>query len=1267
MSRLFTSAVTRRSDQHSNLHIAAEEFDELEDAEEEEFDEEQGHDEHEVAAEDAEEGPTTEEVVLEGPRALEKLLNSDHAGAYDQIFQVWTALEPSLKDKYMTDVMLAISASTRPIEAWRVIDLFVHPVDQWTEDIARAAVKAHLTLHNVSEAMSIFKTALEQRGFGRALDHIVAYGFELASWDLVLQAWELYYNIKGEEEPAFESPALTTAEPVAGPYEVQGKEEGAELTQHQDGSRDLELTPIQEMETVSEPDAETEQRQDVGSGTETLASQETAPAISEVNAGTEQPEDVELAIEPSTSQMTERNTTEKNAEAQQLQSFEPGTESPSSHEAESVSGAAAMQEAEAVVDSTPVRDVDVVGGPAIEQTPELMTDSLAAQRAHPSAEPAADSLPEQSEQPLLNSTHGYSTLAATANFEAKVNELYQFLESDPETLQQRTALVDSFLRHIVRSSMHLFQPSDVVFMLHRAPDPRSYERYIIFNVEQGHKKLASDLFRKYRALPGVRMAVSVLRVMIDIFFPHNVVGMETLLEDWYRYHGRLDERAYRKFMAFYGGRGDVKSIMQLAREYAKCYNRKVEGDPKFITTLMQAHAVRGDPDAAHQVMVEAAERTGEPPDIKRWNILMNAHAKAGDYEGAIDLFSYICDALEPDDYTFGTMMGMAGFRGDLQFTLELYQLSIDRGVKPSLTMVRALVEAYCQNDQFKEAERLCIRLTKRRDLSGDYTLLWNALLHHNAKRRDLATVNRLLEFMTSQGVAYNQDTYSHLLLALLYARQSHHAMHLLRVAHHEGVFEPTADHFILLMAAFINTGEPHMVLKTNQLMSKLNLPQSAMRMTKVIDALGRWQQLPYSKRRGAKAEDYMRKILSEFHKSLEREDQGSPDDVRSIIGLYSKVLFILTQMREYVTVQQLIRLHNSRYPNRAGPDTVPLRLLHQMMLADFHEKKFDRVKETWRLVLYRATKRYQPASAILGSDQGRNPDQKRAPDQEQTSDREQDPEEQTPLQPVLYAQRFRLCDPLKTMQRLYLEEQNADALLKLIATVRERGFDLDSKNWNYHVQALARLKRWREAFTVCEKVLMPQWTGWYSERAQGQVKNQIPLELRRVGLNPARPRPISHTLLVLAKEYMDLEQMSLWSREASREFKFITEECPKTIRAVTTMHEVGSRLERQVVGEDSEWGWRPSEDEIGEAEEEGEREKDKDEVMTWRGGRLVRPNEKRRFKRPARYRDVWTDGGFLNARESSPEENGGMSEEDIVNALKAGPEEEEAGRSQPTF
>ncbi|GAB1319011.1 CoxI translation protein CYA5 [Madurella fahalii] len=1062
------------------------------------------------------------------PDALRRLLHSDSSISYDQIFQLYTHLKPTHKTEFRTDVVLALSSSTRSVEALRINDLFaLYQTNEWTEQVVCAAIKAQLTLHNAPAAMSVFRAAVQQRGFGRGLDYLAAYGLEHSTWSIVLEAWELFSTIKQDDGLGVDLPAVQESRaPVESATAQDTETVGPRVARDSQPTVDLNeaenAEPAVELTAAADLMAEPTKTQPEG----TVAGGSTARS---------------LAIQAAATVSSSPQDTNPAVESIQERSIVPTAESAASRNAEPSVKPVTARFAESVTESEAAQDA------------RLTTDLRSKQSSGSEPESADGQATEQC-------TRGYPTLAKVGNFTAKVKQLYEALERDPESMAHRTGQVDAFLSHLARHSLDLFRPSDAVFILDRAKDPHSYERYITLTVEGGRKRLAGELYWKYRALPGVRVADFILRAMIEVFHPHNVRGMEQVLGDWYRSYNCLDERAYRKFMTFYSGRGDVKSILRLAEEYAKHHNSRVGEEPKFIVTLMNAHAVKGDSEGARQVMEEAVEKTGVPPDSVMWNVLLNAYTKAGDYEGAVKLFLRICQEHEPDTTTFGTIMGMAAWRGDLQYTLELFQLAKDRNVQPSVNMIRALVLAYCQNDRYAEAEKLCLNVTEERKISGDYTLLWNTLLSHNAKRRDLTTVNRLLEFMSAQGITYNQDTYSHLLLALLYCRQSHHAMHLLRVAHRERVFDPTPDHFILLMATFIKSGEPHMALRTNKLMAKLNFPESARRMTKVIDALGRWQELPSSKRQGRDGQHFLQRILKEFYKAMERVDSGSTDSVHSVVNLYSKMLFILTQMREHATVHQLIQLHNSRYPARSSPQDIPIKLLHNIMLADFFEKKYDRVKETWRVVVQRTARRAGTAAALLNK------------------------ELEAASKPVAYGMRFRLSDPLKTMQRLHLEEGDAAGLMATVDEVRSLGFELDSKNWNYYVQALARLKEWREAFTTCESVLMPQWAGWYRVRVKMEKsKNRLPLELRRLGSSPDRPRPIAHTLIILAKEYMDLDQMRLWSHEAAREFDFITSRCPKTVRAVTTMVRSGSKFEARVFGEEEKAGAKPEPEDDNEA------------------------------------------------------------------------------------
>lgn len=976
------------------------------------------------------EGAPKPEVFSTPEATLKALLASSHTLSHDKIWFEYNKLEPELMHTYRTDVMIVLGISNRPIEAWRVNELFLqYEIHEWTEEVVYAAVKAELTLQNVSSALAIFETGLRRRGFSNALDLLAAYGFTNSAWDVVIEAWTRYERIL---KPSLSEATWITLKDdpeFSTDHDVPQTEEGQ----------------IKEEEEVVEP--------------EELTAPLEAPGPPPDNG----------------SVLTFAKLSEVPNFASQMQAF------------------------------------------------------------------------------LSSKSSNISTLSAKA-------------EDGQRRVEART-----FLTFVAKNSLHLFQANDAVHILEVLKDMGMYEFYIALCAQEGRKRMAANLYQSYRKLAAEDreraqsskkkkkrlMRDSVLRLMMDVLYPKSARALEQLQQDWYLYYNRLDRRAYLKFMNFYASRGDVGSIMRLVKEFEKHCDPNVQQDTKFVVTLMNAHAVRGDADSAQQVMEDWVEKVGKEPELLKMNILLNAYTREGIYDAAIDLFSKIYETQQADEYTYTTMMKMAAWRGDLQFNLELFEMAKSSGIEPKTNMMMTILEAYCQNDRYAEAERLCVQLTKDKQIAGDYVYLWNVLLRYSAKQRDLTTVNRLLETMTTLKITYNQDTYGHLLLALLYTRQSHHALHLLRLAQKEGGFEPTAGHYALLMSVFIHTGESHVVRNILKLMDSLQYKRSALCMTKAIDALGRWRELPEQRRNGRDGQSYLKEALRQFYAVLDQEKRGSPDDRLAMTNLYSKILFVLTQMRKFTTINEIIELHNTRYPHRSTPETVPLKLLHNIMLADFYEKKYNQVKSTWRLVLERTERRAQPVLHPINDDG-------------------------TPVtQPkVMYSQRFRLCDPLKTMQRLYLELDDADGLIELIATVKQKGFDLDSKNWNYHIQALARLKRWRHAFLLCEEKLMPQWLGWYWYRYKNTPEEyRLPLEVRRLGSHPHHPRPISHTLLILAKEYMELEQMALWSREAAREFEFIKAKCPMVTRAVTTMERTGSQLEYDILGGE-ELGEHPIMDDV---------------------------------------------------------------------------------------
>lgn len=743
---------------------------------------------------------------------------------------------------------------------------------------------------------------------------------------------------------------------------------------------------------------------------------------------------------------------------------------------------------------------------------------------------------------------------ALPGISGKISTLYDLTSKDGEHPESQTlyeAFRKSFLNPLLRGLLSEFPPDQAMALLKNINDPLLFEDFILLCISRSEPEVAAEAYTAYRILPNVRIRVPIMRAMVkDVYYPKNSTGMEMVLEDWYKRYDRLDVFGYQRFLAFYASRGDVQSVHRMWKEYVQNFPHVIREYSDTFTYLLHVHAVRGDLRQVRKAFGEIKELYGTKPPVECWNILLNASAKTQDYDGALKLFDDLCKSTEPDHYSFGTIMGMSGSRGDLDTTLDLYRMSKERGIKPTVATVDCVIEAYCQNDAFSMAENICVMTTTKKRVQGNYTALWNTLLNHHAARHDLTTVNRLLNEMTELEVPFDDKTFDSLLKALVFCRQAHHALHLLQVAAKEHAFQPTYNHYLLLMSAFIRTGEPFRAIHTHNLMTKWGFPESSDRLLRVIEALGQYRHLP-SNQSEEKAKARLNLALQTFRLSLEEEKQRTGlvvDDVTPVTSTphrqfvsnssrtdqASLLIFLFSQMKDFATVQEIIELYRSSSPQLDDSADMPLELLTAILYSDFCENKFDKVRETWTAIWDGACKIAAPPGGKPG---------------------------------VLPRFQYVLVDPIKTMQRMFEAENDPDAIIELVNTVTAAGFKLDNKNWNFYVQALARLKRWTEAFDLCEEVLMPRWTGWFLTRRKQRVKNRLPLDLRRIGSSREYLRPIAHTMFELARAFAQVEQLAPWSSEGGRVLAGIEDRCPRTVGAVRSMRRTGSAAEEAIFSE----------------------------------------------------------------------------------------------------
>ncbi|KAI5865082.1 hypothetical protein GGS23DRAFT_407880 [Durotheca rogersii] len=749
----------------------------------------------------------------------------------------------------------------------------------------------------------------------------------------------------------------------------------------------------------------------------------------------------------------------------------------------------------------------------------------------------------------------------------------QELQGPGDSLLSEEAL-DMLKKILVRRALVSCTDAQVIPLLNTTNDPLAYEDFLRTVCSRGKYKFGIEIYQTYRNLPGSVPSHAVLHEMFKAYNSRGTpmyiryAGVEFLWGDWQKFHIIPSLRAYQRYMTFYASRGDIEQVHKLWVEFIEAYKDDPEhpvlGCDDVFSHLLQAHAVRGDCEETQRIFDDITDKFQVTPNTVCWNILLNAYAKAGDYDGAISIFEKFATVGQPDQYTYGTMMQMAGGRGDLGFTIDLYRRGNKAGVGADEAILSSLVDAYCLNDHLQEAQDVCVRASAKGIVA---TRMWNKLIYYHALRRDLASMNAVLNLMVEKEIPYNEYTYQQLLLGLSLCRQSQHALHLLAVALKDTIFEVTPEHFNIVMGGLLRTGEPGPVFRLHKLMQDYGYPSSSTTLFRLTQALGQWKNLTQIQRSRHTATEWLGEALRSFYRIYgikERRDitrlpSRTPrhDLLGELLGLstekfqFSAMVHMFTQLKDFVRARDFVDLYRYVFQGRSDLEGVlPVGMLNSVMLADFQEGHYDQVKSTWNSLFESAKIEARSADYI----------------------------EELPHTPKISAKyRYVLSNGLEVMQKLLFLEGNATGIMSLVKEVRDEGFEINSRNWNYYVQALVQLKQYKEAFVTCEKILMPNWTGWFVVRTKENVRNNISLDLRRKGASPRYLRPVATTLYHLARGYMELDQLAPWTGEAAKTAREVENECPQTVRAIKSMIRVHSKLEYEIFGREESFNYIDSE------------------------------------------------------------------------------------------
>ena len=658
------------------------------------------------------------------------------------------------------------------------------------------------------------------------------------------------------------------------------------------------------------------------------------------------------------------------------------------------------------------------------------------------------------------------------------------------------------------------------------------------------------LYRRARRVMGVELNRWILHRMLKIFCEqHSVLGMQQILDDFFRWHGRPSRMTYQLCMKEFASQGDADTVHALFDQYVKRFRAegRLELSADEFTPLLQVHAKRGELAAVLQIFADIRSHYNLKPTILCWNIVLNAYGKIHDIDGAFERFEQLLEAtaLQPDDYTFGTMMGICATKGDRERAIEIYKLAESRGIEKSTAMIDCLVLTFLRDEYLSEAEKLCEDSLNMK-LKGSRTRMWNYLLVAYALRRDLQNVNRLLRRMGEVKIEYNQFTYSALMQALCMVNQPDRAKAIMTQVMREAGVTPSNIHYAVLMGGYIANKEYWKVSQVHTAMQKQNIGQSASTRLLAMKAAAAEDQKIFKNGTGEEQSQRALRIFQDTMSSMDPSELSQPiskgfgklpRDIAYSSMINSFVMFVLSQRNDVKPVAAVYEEYIKTLPENRR-DSPPIHVLSALMISKQRARDFQGAQECWDLALSQARK------------QGQNPQA------QASSTLKILPDHQLDLTEILTTQLISLSLQKKT-----------DEIPILVNGLLEEGFLLDNNNWNHYIQLLARSYRYKLAFDLCEEMLMPNWTGWARMRWQGKGRNRLPIELRKLRKNSKHYRPKAHTLLYLARGYLELQSAATESTASQVMLDELEQSCPRTIYAIRTMQRVDDGLERDILGD----------------------------------------------------------------------------------------------------
>ena len=715
-------------------------------------------------------------------------------------------------------------------------------------------------------------------------------------------------------------------------------------------------------------------------------------------------------------------------------------------------------------------------------------------------------------------------------------------------------------------------------------------------------QLATLLYRNLDSrYPKVRLPRSVLGSLLAILCESDSnhlasrVVLRRFATDW----GKPDRQAYQKVMSACAQNGDFVNVREVFAEFCNDYGKPT--NIVYLTPLLYVYARMGNILETRKEFNRLHSDFAIEPNSYCWNILITAHARARDHEGAFQAFQNMKRAgMKPDQHTYGILMSICARSGDTQAVHHLVELARKQHISGTTAMVDSLVHSYCLNDQVEDAENL-VEAATQMHMKGSPTRMWNTLLRHHAFRADTDAVLQTQERMKELSVAADSMTYAALMQALVNIGRTRDAANILRSLHLSNAVTATVFHYSIVLYGYALENNRDMVsIIYNEMLERfprISLSARLSRLRSYVDSDRESNQLRLSRAlrgkpmsrdlRLSKTLDFLTQILLEVNQSDLATDEPQPGfGRRSPSEAFPSVYleFLIAAFGRSGALQKAQNLL-SRYQalmevtyRKSASKAPSIHLITAIMITLVQQKRFAVVDIYWNNALSLAVdKGQQRTLSLSGSLAPADIPQPSAvrPDASGISlhtpagilgSKPVNPFLESGDTRILAAHRYSLAAPLTQYMHSLSAQNLAANLPPLVGRLEEMGFSLSSKNWNHYIQILsysndADLQLL--AFRIFEEKLLPNMPSWHLMKRSKWSKQDIvdgsgdfviqePVQRKFIErFKPHTLVPTYWTMIYLGLALMKFHQRGVQGERAG--LPLLRSQAPGTVSAVSRM------------------------------------------------------------------------------------------------------------------